>query len=155
MILIVVLLVFALISEVKKAQRVKILEACRNNLKMVGLAYRTWSLDSRDNIPQEVPIKEGGSKELLTSGQLFSHFQVMSNEIGTPKLLVCPADRERVIAKNFLSGGNSNVSYFASLDAHDTLPSMFLSGDRNFALNGKIVGSGTLQLTTNALMPIS
>ena len=38
-------------------------------------------------------------------------FQVMSNELGTPKILVCPADSKRQPALNFQSLQPANVSY--------------------------------------------
>lgn len=155
MILIVLLMIFALIPGIKKAQRLKIREACRDNLKMVGLGYRTWSSDSSDGYPQHFEVARGGSRELLASGKLYLHFQSMSNELGSPKILVCPGDKDRLLSASFATGGNSNISYFASLDAKDTSPQMFLSGDRNFAFNGKAIGSSSLLLKTNAPMPLS
>ncbi len=38
-------------------------------------------------------------------------FQVMSNELATPILLVCPRDRSRKPAPNFPSLANSNITY--------------------------------------------
>jgi hypothetical protein len=69
-------------------------------------------------------------------------FGVMSNELGTPKILNCPAD-ERNAHTNFLtvlnnnfspaaSGlDNSKISYFLGKDASDGRPQMILAGDRN------------------------
>ena len=54
----------------------------------------------------------------------------MSNELSTPKILVCPADT-RTAAANFVRLKNQNVSYFVGLDASDANPQRFLSGDRN------------------------
>jgi hypothetical protein len=116
-------------------------------LKQVGLAYRVWD---RDRYPQAYDISYGGSKEWLTAGQLFFHFRTLSNELGTTQVLVCPADKQRFAAKSFDQGGNSNVSYFASFDAQDTSPQVFLSGDRNLALAGKPVGPGTFLLLPNS-----
>ena len=39
------------------------------------------------------------------------HFQVMSNELNTPKILVCPEDASKSAASNFASLGAGNVSY--------------------------------------------
>ena len=41
----------------------------------------------------------------------FLHFQVMSNELSIPWLLVCPNDSKRHPALNFLSLRPENVSY--------------------------------------------
>jgi len=78
----------------------------------------------------------------------------MANELSTPRILVCPADADRSVAKNFNAGfGNSTVSYFAGVDAKDDHPAMFLAGDDNFAIDGVPVKSGLLLLATNA--PVS
>jgi prepilin-type processing-associated H-X9-DG protein len=62
----------------------------------------------------------------------------MSNELTTPKILVCPADvrkpRSQVEGQPAQAFGdlqNKNISYFVGLDASDSKPMMFLSGDRN------------------------
>ena len=126
-----------------------------NNLKQVGLAYRVWSLSQTD-YPQGVEVKSGGSKESLTAGHLFLHFRTMSNELSTPKILVCPADKQKIVAPSFGQGfSNTNVSYFASLDANEAYPQTYLSGDRNLALAGRAVAPGALGLTTNPPTPLS
>jgi len=74
----------------------------------------------------------------------------MSNELTTPKILVCPADKEKVPATSFGAGfSDTNSSYFVSLDASETYPQTFLTGDRNLAVAGKAAQPGTLVLTTN------
>jgi competence protein ComGC len=103
---------------------------CDNNLKQCGLAFRIWEGDYNDEYPMDVPMAKGGTKEFDTGADTFRHFQVMSNELSTPKILICPADT-RTVADNFAVLKNQNVSYFVSLDASETLPQMFLDGDRN------------------------
>lgn len=103
---------------------------CVNNLKMDGLAFRIWSGDNNDNYPMAVPGDKGGTKEYDTGADTFRHFQVMSNELSTPKTLVCPAD-ERTAAADFVRLKNINVSYFVGLDANEESPQRFLDGDRN------------------------
>jgi prepilin-type processing-associated H-X9-DG protein len=72
----------------------------------------------------------------------------MSNELSTPKLLICPSDT-RVAAKDFGLGFSiTNLSYFLSLDAEETYPGMFLSGDRNLT-NGQPIQNGILVLPPN------
>src|SRR3954452_15480918 len=65
---------------------------CLNNLKQVGLSFRTWSLDNQDHYPMQVSVSNGGTMELVMQGNAFVHFQVMSNELSTPKILICPQD---------------------------------------------------------------
>jgi len=116
----------ALASAKKKAQRIN----CINNLKQDGLAFRIWAGDQTDRFPMEVSTNKGGTREFDTGADTFRHFQVMSNELSTPKILVCPADT-RTVANNFVRLKNQNVSYFVGLEANDTNPQRFLDGDRN------------------------
>jgi type II secretory pathway pseudopilin PulG len=116
----------ALANAKGKAQRIN----CVNNLKQLGLAYRIWEGDNGDKYPMDVPMAKGGTKEFITGADTFRHFQVMSNELSTPRILVCPADT-RTAAANFVRLKNQNVSYFVGLDASDAYPQRFLSGDRN------------------------
>jgi prepilin-type processing-associated H-X9-DG protein len=116
----------ALASAKRKAQRIN----CVNNLKQVSLAYRIWEADQDDRFPMSVPLARGGTKEFVTGAETFRHFQVMSNELSTPKILACPADT-RVAAVNFVRLKNQNISYFVGLDANDAHPQILLSGDRN------------------------
>lgn len=109
----------ALASAKKKAQRIN----CVNNLKQLGLAYRIWEGDNNDKYPMAVLTVNSGA-------DTFRYFQVMSNELSTPKILACPADT-RTAAANFARLKNQNVSYFVGLDASDAYPQRFLSGDRN------------------------
>jgi prepilin-type N-terminal cleavage/methylation domain-containing protein/prepilin-type processing-associated H-X9-DG protein len=127
---------------------------CVNNLKQIGLAFRIWEGDKGDKLPMRVPAKKGGAMEPALRGNVAPIFQVMSNELSTPKILVCPADADHLIAKSFNAGfDNSTVSYFAGVDAADDKPAMFLSGDDNFDIGGRPVKSGLLLLATNA--PVS
>ena len=56
---------------------------CINNLKQMGLAVRVWAIDNNDMSPPD----------MLS----------MSNEMSTPKILVCPADQARQPATNLAS----------------------------------------------------
>lgn len=117
----------ALAKAKQKAQRIN----CVNNLKQAGLAFRIWEGDHDDKMPMAFPLTKGGTMEYTTGANTFRHFQVMSNELSTPKILVCPADTARAAAYNFARLKNQNVSYFVGLDAGDEFPQRFLAGDRN------------------------
>jgi prepilin-type N-terminal cleavage/methylation domain-containing protein len=130
----------------KKALRIN----CVSNLKQIGVAYRIWAGDHNGKYPMQTSVTNGGAMELISTGDVFANFQVMSNELSTPEILVCPADANRVAATNFTTDfNNSKISYFVGLDAVDTSPQTFLSGDDNFAVDGVPVKSGLLELSTN------
>jgi hypothetical protein len=96
-----------------RAQRI----TCVNNLKQIGLATRTWAIDHDGPFPFKVSTNAGGTMEFCaTGGDGFDsnaalHFQVMSNELSTPLILVCPQDRSRKPAARFSSLQASNVTY--------------------------------------------
>lgn len=122
---------------------------CVNNLKQIGLAYRIWEGDHGDRYPMAVPGTNGGSMDFLTGPNAFRTFQVMSNELSTPRILICPSD-SRDAATNWNDFGNSNISFFVGIDANETNASRILSGDRNIT-NGTAIRNGLLALTTSQL----
>ncbi len=126
------------------------LASCRKNLMLIGLSFRTWAIDNGDNFPypMRVSTNDEGSREFGAGGNMFKHFQVMSNELNNPRVLTCPADN-RAWAADFASLNNSNLSYFVGLDADETSPYMILSGDRNLVTNGVDVVPGAVVITTN------
>lgn len=122
---------------------------CVNNLKQVGLSFQIWAGDNRDRYPMQVSTNEGGTKEFLAGTNVFEHFRAMSNELNTPKILLCRDDRKRTAATNFLwDFNNSHVSYFLDVDADHTNVTMLLSGDRHIT-PGMPLGNNVLAFTAN------
>ena len=124
--------------------------ACVDNLKHIGVAFRTWAIDQGDLPSTGVSVNHGGTLELANTGEAFVHFRAMSNELSIPKILVCPADPAKTAAANFNCGfDEANVSYFISPDARDVFPQMFYAGDRNLAVEGQSLGPGMFVWTSN------
>ncbi len=123
---------------------------CPAELKQIAIAYRIWEGDNNDRFPARVSVKQGGAMELAATGNVAAVFQVMSNELSTPKLLICPSDVRRHSATNFTDDfSNNNISYFAGLDADDKYSTSILAGDDNFELHRVAVKPGVLELSTN------
>ena len=91
--------------------------SCVNNLKQIGLAFRLWAGDNGDKYPFNVSTAKGGTLERCDRGSdgydrnSFQHFLVMTNELGTPKILVCPSDQTKSAALKFGNLQPENVSY--------------------------------------------
>ena len=142
----------ALAAAKRKAQRIN----CVNNLHEINTAFRVWEGDNGDRYPMAVSTSKGGAMENICSAAYNSAssgsyppsgitnvFNVMSNELSTPKVLYCTSDNSpgRGAATNFaqlgaLSPGTTQVgtnciSYFVCGDAVETFPNMIMDGDRN------------------------
>jgi len=125
---------------------------CVNNLKQCTLAARVWEGDNNDKYPPQVPGTNGGTMDFITGPNAWRHFQVLSNELSTPKVVFCPeeSDQNRFTATNFVNFGNSNISFFVGVDAKESNPQTILYGDHNIT-NAVPVKNGLLELTTNRL----
>ena len=122
---------------------------CASNLKQIGICFRLWEGDNNDKYPMAVSVTNGGAMELVAMGNVAACFQVMSNELSTPKVLLCPEDTRRTYATNFSTGFSSaNISYFLNPDSVETYPQMILDGDDNLLVDGKPVQPGILNLRT-------
>lgn len=103
----------ALAKAKTKAQTI----ACQNNMKQIGLAARIWAGDNGDKYPFNVSASKGGTLEFCERDgagydrNAARHFQIMSNELSTPKILVCPGDKSKQIANSFAELESWNVSY--------------------------------------------
>jgi prepilin-type processing-associated H-X9-DG protein len=140
------LLIPALLYGKVRAQRI----TCDGYLKGVGLAYPVWESDHKNLYPMAVARTNGGTMDFITGPNAWRHFQVMSNELSTPRILICPAesDHMRSAATNFNFLRNPNLSYFVGLDANEINPQLILAGDRNIT-NGTSVKNGVLDVSTN------
>jgi prepilin-type N-terminal cleavage/methylation domain-containing protein len=162
---IIAILAAMLLPALAKAKARALRIQCVNNQKQVGLAFRIWEGDNSDHYPMAVASAQGGASEWIAHGGSLTPsfaasyttppgpgrvFQVMSNEVSTPKVLICPADTFHTQqATNFGSfgvgtptgdfgtaTGQGRVSFFITGDAAETDPQLTLIGDDN-------LGAGT------------
>ena len=144
-----VLLAAALLPALAAAKRYSG-PGCANNLLQIYLSTKIWSGDSGDKLPTQLAATNDVMMKLIGSGKAYVLWQTMSNELSTPKVLVCQADTKRHYATNFSAGfSDANISYFLSLDASFEKPQTIIAGDDNFFVDGKLVQSGILNVSTN------
>lgn len=159
-----VAMVLVVLPRLARANRRSAHLSCTNHLKQIGLAYRVWATDNGDKFPAAVSTASGGAREWIEAGATYTSFLVMSNELNTPKILVCPEEKRRTVitattfgfppspgvsATGIALTNNHSVTYFVGLDADETQPGTLLSGDDNFTLDGARPASGVLLLWSN------
>lgn len=152
-VVIVVIAVFAImvtdLSATPRAKTRALRIQCVNNLKQTSMAFRDWEGDQTNKFPMNVSKTNGGTMEFTSGPDLWRHFQVMSNELSTPKFLICPSDESHpVAATNFAFLRNSNISFFIDLDVTEANPQTILAGDRNIT-NGLPIKNGILEVSSN------
>jgi prepilin-type N-terminal cleavage/methylation domain-containing protein len=125
-------LIAMILPAMSKTSHCTAANACISNLRQDGLAARIWADENGDKFPWELSKTNGGTMEFVTGPNAFRHFQVMSNELSTPKVLYCRADPDtnRTVAANFNNFCNSNISYFVGVGANQSNAEMILFGDR-------------------------
>ncbi len=166
------LLLPALAKAKERANRIR----CTSNLKQIALSMVMWANDSdHGNIPWRVRTTDGGTQPIASapnkSGASWFEFTALTNELSTPKILVCPSDKAKskttadnwgnTSAGGFLNSGyrNNSVSYFIGLDAgtykdpagntqvsYERAQQECVTGDRNLKVD---VASGTCSAGVN------
>ena len=149
----------------RRAQRIN----CVSNLKQVNLSFRIWEGDNNNLYPMAVSTSIGGAEETVLSNahptpygvaSMTNVFCVMSNELSTPKILICPSDISHntpatnwaelaITAGNAAGCGTNAISYFVCGDANETYPQMLMSGDRNIGTT-QSAPANTITLTMTA-----
>lgn len=125
---------------------------CVNNLKQIGIGFRLYAADG-----EPYPA-------FNETNQVWQYFQMVSNYMGSPKVLICPEEakltkREHALdfetpspltPNNFShpSRQNNSLSYFYSPDALEEEPTTVLAGDRNLSTN-KATISGMITVVKN------
>jgi prepilin-type processing-associated H-X9-DG protein len=146
----VVVVLLALLPALAKSRAMSSRINCINNMKQIGLSFRLWAGDNGDKYPMQVSTNAGGTMELVGSGAAYPHFMVMSNELTTPKLLICTEEAQRVYATNFgPTLSDANLSYFAVPEADLTIPEMLLTGDRNLEMNSAALKPGLFAFSSS------
>jgi hypothetical protein len=105
------------IQQLKKREARSARFSCVNNMKGIGLSFRQWALDFDDQYPFHVSTNLGGTLEMCAHGadgfdrNAVFHFLVLSNQLNSPKWLLCTEDRSRQAALHFSVLRPENISY--------------------------------------------
>jgi prepilin-type N-terminal cleavage/methylation domain-containing protein len=111
-----------------KAQRA----TCATNLKQIALAMRNWADDHDGKFPWKIDQTMGGGMPNGTDNAKANlQLSIVSNELASTKILLCPNDVRKVAATNFASLVLTNVSYALCKEGDEKRPRMILATDRN------------------------
>ncbi|HKQ39521.1 MAG TPA: hypothetical protein VJ063_15700, partial [Verrucomicrobiae bacterium] len=133
---------------------------CANNLRQIGRAFQMWASDHGGQNPWWVHYNDGGSfiggqpppgnllnvpglgpSPAALRNNTWVQFAYVGQELQTPAVLVCPADRSKVRATSFSNNSSNGLfsanfqnranSYLIGAHAVSQWPSSLLSGDRS------------------------
>jgi prepilin-type N-terminal cleavage/methylation domain-containing protein len=111
-----------------KAQRI----ACANNHKQIALAMRIWADGYEGKFPWKVDqTLGGGMPNGSDNAQVNLQLSIVSNELASTKLLLCPSDVRRTPAASFAALALTNISYALCNEADEKRPRVTLAVDRN------------------------
>src|SRR5215469_13751667 len=107
---IIAILAALLLPALARAKQNALRIECVNDQRQCSISFRLWGGDNGDRYPMAISSAQGGASEFVyhTSGSTSlvaptpnqtatapgagRVFQCMSNELSTPKIVICPAD---------------------------------------------------------------
>ncbi len=134
---------------------------CFNNLRQIGRAFHLWGSDHGNRFPFTLTPADGGTGG---SPNAWVQFGVLSNELASPQVLVCPSDDKKRPVGEFSTNPerglfhanfrNSAVSYFVS-HGFWRYPRAVIGGDRNIATDSTGLSCSMFGSGIAAIMPMS
>lgn len=145
LILVSLFILVATLTASLNAPRIRKDVSCVNHLRQIGQGFRVWEGDHQDKFPMAF-----SDTNRPASQSAEAIFQTLSNQLSSPRLLVCPTDKSRHPARDFTTPLTANnLSYFVNLDASESNPQDILIGDDNFEVRGVRVKSGLFNISSN------
>ncbi|HEY1171645.1 MAG TPA: hypothetical protein VGH19_09765 [Verrucomicrobiae bacterium] len=146
----VVILVFMLVIPAFYRPRVNSTRIkCSSNLKQIALSYKMYAGDHDGRMPWHEPaLKSANPQTVRSLATPWQYFLAASNELGSTKILACPADDARWTNRADTFTGLTNslilrnkrnqaISYFINPQGDETKPNMLLTGDRHITPDGQ------------------
>jgi prepilin-type N-terminal cleavage/methylation domain-containing protein len=109
---------------------------CVNNLKQISLGLNLWADDYEGRFPWKVDQTDGGGKPNGSgNARVNRQFSIISNELSSTKILLCPEDTRKVFADSFSIPTLTlpNISYCLAYEADQRRPRMILASERSMS----------------------
>ena len=131
---IIAILAAMLLPALSRAKAKALRAQCTNNLKQTTLAFTLFAMDAQDKFPWDAPVADGGLGRENDYGNLgiINLYNTVSNQIPTPRLTACPADRTTIPATSWATFQKTNASYSVCMDAKPKYPVAPFWLDRNY-----------------------
>ncbi|MFO1501091.1 MAG: prepilin-type N-terminal cleavage/methylation domain-containing protein [Verrucomicrobiota bacterium] len=108
--------------------------ACANNLKQMGLALWLWADNNDGKFPWKVDQTLGGGLPNGTdNAKVNFQLSLVSNELASTRMLLCPNDVRRISATNFATVALTNISYALCNEGDQKRPRVILATDRSLS----------------------
>jgi type II secretory pathway pseudopilin PulG len=108
---------------------------CVGDLRQIGIGFHLFANDHQGWFPMQVSTTDGGSAEYIPypapalPTNSFRHLATLAKELTTPKILVCPSDKQRFVGTKIETIEETNISYYVFFPT-PLMPTKVLATDR-------------------------
>ncbi len=144
-----------------KAYRMK----CSSNLKQIAVAFKMYAGDNDGKFPW---IPKSSGTDFTNQLKVWQYFQIISNDLGSTKILLCPQEQEAerkqpacefsnsIYGLAHPSNQNHSVSYFLGVYSSESLTNAILAGDSTVTtrINPQLYssnGTNAVEVATNSI----
>ena len=135
------LLALSFLFIARRTHHATTLTECYYNLHLMYQQINTYNLEHGGYVT-DVPAANGGTKEYRDdASSAYRHFAAIIKGKGTTfyaEPLICPKDIRKPGIRNH-DIGNTNISYFISLEYSETKHMMILAGNRNIVGTSEVI----------------